>query len=68
MLGNRIGTDRSGTQALGNGQVGVLIDSAVSNTIGGTAPGAGNLISANRSTESRLAERPPTPPDERDRG
>ena len=49
VLGNRIGTDRSGTQALGNGQDGVLIDSALSNTIGGTAAGAGNLISANRS-------------------
>ena len=49
MLGNRIGTDLSGTQAVGNGQDGVLIDSALSNTIGGTTAGAGNLISANRS-------------------
>ena len=49
VMGNRIGTDRSGTQALGNGQDGVLIDSALSNTVGGTAAGAGNLISANRS-------------------
>ena len=49
VLGNRIGTDRSGAQALGNGQDGVLIDSALSNTVGGTAAGAGNLISANRS-------------------
>ena len=49
VLGNRIGTARSGTQAVGNGQDGVLIDSALSNTIGGTAAGAGNLISANRS-------------------
>ena len=38
-LGNRIGTDRSGTLPLGNGSDGVLIDSAVANTIGGTAPG-----------------------------
>ena len=49
VLGNRIGTDRSGTQTLGNGRDGVLIDSALSNTVGGTAAGAGNLISANRS-------------------
>ena len=50
VLGNRIGTDRSGTVPLGNGQDGVLIDSAVSDTIGGTMPGAGNLISANRAS------------------
>jgi hypothetical protein len=49
VLGNRIGTDYSGTQALGNGQDGVLINSALSNTLGGTTAGAGNLISANRS-------------------
>jgi hypothetical protein len=47
-LGNRIGTDRSGTRPLGNGLEGVFIDSARGNTIGGTAPGAKNLISANR--------------------
>jgi hypothetical protein len=47
-LGNRIGTDRSGALPLGNGQDGVLIDSAQGNSIGGTSPGARNLISANR--------------------
>jgi hypothetical protein len=44
--GNYIGTDVTGTVGLGNGQSGVFI-SAQSNTIGGTAPGSGNLISAN---------------------
>src|SRR5262249_19354506 len=46
--GNLIGTDASGTRALGNVQIGVLINfDARSNTIGGTAAGAGNVISAN---------------------
>jgi titin len=46
--GNRIGTDVTGTQALGNGFDGVFIGAAGGNTIGGTAAGAGNLISGNR--------------------
>jgi hypothetical protein len=45
--GNFIGTDWTGTQALGNGQDGVAISLAQDNTIGGTASGAGNVISAN---------------------
>ena len=44
--GNLIGTDRTGTLPIGNGS-GVLINSA-SNVVGGTAPGAGNLISGNK--------------------
>lgn len=42
--GNRIGTDAAGNAALGNSR-GVLVQSQVS--VGGTAAGAGNLISAN---------------------
>jgi hypothetical protein len=45
--GNYIGTDVTGTQALGNG-TGVGDSAFVGNTIGGTSPGAGNLISGNR--------------------
>jgi hypothetical protein len=46
--GNFIGTDISGTKALGNVNAGVTIkDGATDNTIGGTASGAGNLISGN---------------------
>jgi parallel beta-helix repeat protein len=52
--GNRIGTNQDGTTALGNGGPGVLIDagpgssvSASNVAVGGAAPGAGNLISAN---------------------
>ncbi len=50
--GNFIGTDVTGTAALGNGGVnpltaGVSISGFPGNTIGGTTPGAGNLISGN---------------------
>jgi titin len=47
IVGNFIGTDPTGTQALGNAGNGVLILNSTNNTIGGTAAGAGNLISAN---------------------
>jgi titin len=45
--GNLIGTDATGTVAVGN-EIGVLIDDAgPQNTIGGTIPGARNVISGN---------------------
>jgi Periplasmic copper-binding protein (NosD)/Right handed beta helix region len=44
--GNAIGTDSSGTRALGNGGFGVEID-ASGNTVGGNTAVAGNVISAN---------------------
>jgi hypothetical protein len=51
VLGNFIGTDVTGTAALGNGSDGVrLVTLASRNTIGGTAAGAGNLISGNTTT------------------
>ena len=48
LLGNFIGTDVSGTIALGNFESGVYIKDAVSNTIGGAKSGMGNVISGNR--------------------
>ena len=45
--GNYIGTDATGGVALGNGGNGVSIDDADDNTLGGTATGAGNVISEN---------------------
>lgn len=45
--GNIIGADITGTQALGNFYEGIYLERALTNTIGGTTPGAGNLISAN---------------------
>jgi len=47
LLGNYIGTDLSGTQAVGNQNDGVYLEQAATNFIGGSAPGAGNVISAN---------------------
>src|SRR5204863_436568 len=45
--GNLIGTDVTGAKALGNGFDGIGIENAPGNIIGGTIPGAGNLISGN---------------------
>jgi titin len=48
--GNRIGTNRAGTGAIANKFDGVLIRTGTSNnTVGGTASGAGNVISGNGS-------------------
>jgi len=46
--GNLIGTDLSGTVAIGNGQSGILINGSSCNVIGGGNDGEGNLISGNR--------------------
>jgi hypothetical protein len=49
--GNDIGTDKTGTQPLGNGSDGVLIESnASANTIGGTTARYGNTIAFNGGT------------------
>jgi uncharacterized repeat protein (TIGR01451 family) len=48
VLGNAIGTDRTGGLDLGNVQSGVTLGSS-SNTIGGTVEGAGNVIAFNGS-------------------
>jgi WD40-like Beta Propeller Repeat len=45
--GNYIGTDASGTRAIANQQDGLVVANSTSNVIGGTQPGAGNLISGN---------------------
>ena len=47
VAGNYIGIDKSGALRLGNRNEGVIIDGAPGNTIGGTASGARNVISAN---------------------
>src|SRR5215211_7077295 len=50
VMGNYIGTDKTGTVAMGNDVDGVLVyESASSNTIGDTDSDAGNLISGNGS-------------------
>jgi len=46
--GNYIGTDRTGTKAIANTDRALVVNqNASGTTIGGTAPGAGNLISGN---------------------
>lgn len=53
--GNLIGTDPTGLNAAGNGGDGVLVQNgATDNTIGGTIPGSGNVISANGGNGVRL--------------
>ena len=47
LLGDLIGTDESGTNALGNGTYGVYIDDTAGVIVGGTVAGARNIISAN---------------------
>jgi hypothetical protein len=49
LLGNFIGTDASGNTAIGNGLPVAVSNGASSNVIGGTAAGAGNVISGNLS-------------------
>ena len=54
--GNYIGTDVTGTLALGNADDGVQISGGASgNTIGGTTPGERNVISGNGSNGVRIA-------------
>jgi len=45
--GNFIGTDVTGTRALGNKDYGIEIEGGANNTIGGTIPAARNIISSN---------------------
>jgi hypothetical protein len=53
--GNLIGTDVTGTAPLGNADCGVALEEAPDNQIGGTAPGAGNVIAANRGSGIGIA-------------
>ncbi|MES2354813.1 MAG: NosD domain-containing protein [Pseudomonadota bacterium] len=47
ILGNYIGTNAAGTGILGNGEYGVFLYNSTNTTVGGTAAGAGNIISGN---------------------
>jgi len=53
--GNFVGTDAMGMNRLGNGEIGIVANSA-GNLIGGTAAGAGNLVSANGTEGITLAD------------
>ncbi|MHB1035657.1 MAG: SdrD B-like domain-containing protein [Pirellulales bacterium] len=54
VLGNFIGTDATGSIDLGNSQNGVKVEQS-NNTIGGTTPQAGNVISGNNAHGVRLS-------------
>lgn len=56
--GNKIGTDPSGTLALGNSWEGIYANTARSNRIGGTEVGAGNLIAGNNTYGMWLTNSP----------
>jgi hypothetical protein len=58
--GNRIGTNAAGTADLGNSGSGVRIFDASYNLVGGTAPGAGNLISGNEGIGVQIYQGTPT--------
>jgi hypothetical protein len=63
--GNFIGTDVTGTAPLANAwnsgyPAGVWVDAGPSNTIGGTAPGASNLIAYNGGAGVRVDDNPGT--------
>ena len=59
VLGNEVGTDGNGSTALGNGD-GVVIDGAINDIVGGSAPGAGNLISGNVGTGIKITGASPS--------
>ena len=54
VLGNYIGTDRTGQVRLPNDDGVVLILGASNNIVGGVAPGAGNLVSGNNKSGVQL--------------
>ena len=47
VTGNYIGTDVTGSTAIANSRMGIEIDGAINNIVGGSTPGSGNLISGN---------------------
>ncbi|BAS29362.1 PKD domain-containing protein [Limnochorda pilosa] len=57
VIGNYIGTDISGTVALGNGRDGVSLEYGThDNIVGGENPGAGNVIASNQGAGVRLLQ------------
>ena len=46
--GNYVGTDVTGTGALGNGDKGINVENSSNNTIGGTKPSERNIVSGNQ--------------------
>ncbi|WP_435009988.1 Calx-beta domain-containing protein [Tundrisphaera lichenicola] len=55
VIGNRVGTNLTGSAALPNTSVGILVNEAPLNRIGGSNPGEGNLVSGNIATGLMLS-------------
>jgi CSLREA domain-containing protein len=55
IVGNYIGVSANGTADLGNSADGILLMNSASNTIGGGAPGEGNVISGNNAFGIRIS-------------
>ena len=47
VFGNYVGTNAAGTGAIANGNIGIEVNEAPNNTVGGTTPAARNLFSGN---------------------
>jgi titin len=58
ILGNYIGTDASGSAAIGNSNQGVGLTASSNNAVGGPVPGARNVISGNFSTGVSISAAP----------
>lgn len=52
--GNYVGLDITGTRAIPNGVDGIYLNGVQNNSIGGTASGAGNVVSGNRSSAIQI--------------
>ncbi|HJR05877.1 MAG TPA: FG-GAP-like repeat-containing protein, partial [Pyrinomonadaceae bacterium] len=52
--GNYVGTNAAGTAAISNNGNGVIIDASPNNTVGGTAAGAGNVISGSTNSGMQI--------------
>jgi hypothetical protein len=57
VAGNYVGTDVTGRRAISNATSGILLFSSSRTTVGGAAPGAGNLVSGNGGSGIRLVDR-----------
>ncbi|MDB5351612.1 MAG: hypothetical protein JWN86_2859 [Planctomycetota bacterium] len=55
IVGNYIGVDASGLNPLGNTTNGIIIDRSPANTVGGSTPGAGNVVSGNLSVDIQVS-------------
>ncbi len=58
VIGNFIGTDVSGNNAIPNADTGILIGSSANNRIGGTTPEERNVISGNANIAMEIADAP----------